>query len=214
MTYRALVETLDTWFATGRQAAGGVEIPCRRGCGACCLGVFDISSADAALVAEGLATLPADRRAALRAGAEAQLERCADLLSTPGWGPPWDVDTLPEPVFDALSEALAAAPCPALDPDGGCAIYDHRPATCRMTGLAMDAGVAGRLDNECPVQGEFPDYAALSPTPFDLIGFERAAHAHDELARARGFRTTTVAAAIASAPRRTGEGADSDPASG
>ena len=66
-----------------------------------------------------------------------------------------------------------------------------------MTGLAMDTGSAGRLDNECPIQAEFPRYAALPPVPFDLLTFEEQAAHHDESARARGHCTTTVAGAIA-----------------
>lgn len=194
MTYRALLETLDAWFARGRDAAGDGVIPCGRGCSACCHGVFDISPADAALVAQGVAELPEAERAALRERAAAQLTRYAEAL--PEWGAPWDVDSVDEAAFDTLCEQLSDAPCPALQADGGCTIYAHRPATCRMTGLAMDAGVAGRLDNECPIQSDFPAYAALTPTPFDLMGFEGAAHVHDTAAAARGFQGTTVASAV------------------
>ena len=84
LTYRELLETLDRWFARGREAAGKGVIPCRLGCGACCHGVFDISPADAALLAEGLAALPEADREAVRARANDQLERFAKLL--PDWG--------------------------------------------------------------------------------------------------------------------------------
>lgn len=198
--YRELLTTLDAWFDAGRAAAGEGVVPCRRTCSACCHGVFDISAADAELLAEGLAALPADERIALRLAARQQLEDVADLL--PGWPAPYDVDTLGEESFDALCDELADAPCPALAEDGGCAVYAHRPATCRMTGLAMDAGPAGRLDNECPIQDEFPDYAALEPAPFDLIAFEGRAAQHDDAAAARGGHTTTVAGAILHAARR------------
>lgn len=196
--YRALLETLDAWFACGRDAAGPGVIPCRRTCSACCHGVFDISPADAQLVAEGLAALPPEQAAALRSRAVDQLRRCAERLPT--WGPPWDVDALAEVTFDALTEQLAHEPCPALAQDGGCAIYAQRPATCRMTGLAMDAGPAGRLDNECPIQAGFPDYAALAPVPFDLMGFERQSARHDEAAAAHGHKTTTVAGSLVAPP--------------
>ncbi len=193
-TYRSLLESLDVWFARGRDAAGPGVIPCRRACSACCHGVFDISPADAELVAEGVAGLPEAEAVALRSRAEAQLRLCS--AQRPGWGPPWDVDALAEETFDALTEQLADAACPALTADGGCAIYADRPATCRMTGLSMDAGHAGRLDNHCPIQDGFPRYAALAPVPFDLMAFEEQAARHDEAALARGSRTTTLAGAL------------------
>jgi Fe-S-cluster containining protein len=195
--YRDLLATLDDWFAGGRAAAGPGVVPCKRTCSACCHGVFDISPADAELLAEGLAALPATDRAALVLRATEQLEECADEL--PDWGPPWDVEALDEATFDALCEELADAPCPALAEDGGCAVYAHRPATCRMTGLSMDAGRAGRLDNECPIQSEFPRYRGLAPVPFDLIAFEGQAARHDADAAARGHGTTTVAGALVTA---------------
>jgi Fe-S-cluster containining protein len=203
-TYRALLATLDAWFSGGRERSGPGVVPCERTCSACCHGPFDISPADAALVAEGVAALPVAEAAALRGRAEEQLGRCVERLPT--WGPPWDVEALDEATFDGLTEQLAQDPCPALESDGGCAVYDARPATCRMTGLSMDAGRAGRLDNECPIQGRFPEYAALAPEPFELMAFEEQAARHDEAARAQGHRTTTVAGALVRRP--PAEGAD------
>ena len=195
--YATLLTTLDDWFARGREAAGPYVVPCKRTCSACCHGVFDISPADAELLAEGLAGLPADRREELRTRAVEQLEECDDVQ--PDWHAPWKVDDLDEATFDALTEELADAPCPALDADGGCGVYEHRPATCRMTGLPMDAGRAGRLDNECPIQHEFARYRGLAPVPFDLIAFEGQAARHDADAASRGHFTTTVAGAILAA---------------
>lgn len=193
-SYRSLLETLDAWFARGVDLAGPGVVPCKRSCTACCHGMFDISAADALLLAEGLGALPNDIAAAVQTRAAAQLEQCAERLPT--WASPWDVDALPEEVFDGLTEQLSKAPCPALEDDGGCAVYAYRPATCRMTGLAMDLGNGDRLDNECPIQGDSPAYAALPPVPYQLMDFEEIAAAHDELARAQGSRTTTVAGAL------------------
>jgi len=195
-SYRSLLETLDAWFARGVDRAGKGVVPCKRTCSACCHGVFDISPADAHLLAEGLGALPPERASTLVAKAADQLDQCARLLPT--WGKPWDVDRLPDEVLDGLAETLSGAPCPALDHDGGCAVYPYRPATCRMTGLTMDMGNAGQLDNECPIQGDFPDYAALAGEPFELMEFEDVAAAHDEFARRSGQVATTVAGAMVS----------------
>lgn len=189
--YRTLLQSLDRWFARGVAAAGPGLVPCRTGCTACCHGPFDISPADAALVAEGLAALPDDVRAGVATRADAQLARYLELVE--GWGPPWDVDALSEEAFDALAEALQDLPCPALGEEGGCLIYDSRPATCRMTGLAMVSRSGDVLENVCPIQGDFPEYAALGPTPFDLHRFEGMAEEADLLASEAGWVTTTVA---------------------
>lgn len=189
--YRALLPVLDQWFARGVAAAGPDVVPCRSGCTACCHGPFDISPADAALVAEGLAALPDAVRTGVRERAEAQVARYRELIE--GWGPPWDVDGVDEGSFDALCEALRTLPCPALGPEGGCLIYAHRPATCRMTGLAMLTRDDEVLENVCPIQGEFPSYAALPPVPFDLRRFEEMVEEFDLTASEAGWVATTVA---------------------
>ena len=200
MSYLSLLESLGPWFEAGRSAAGyhpdgSPVVPCRTGCTACCHGPFDISPADARLLAEGLAELPAPTRAALAERAAAQLARYREL--EPRWSPPYDVDELTEDTFDALVTALADAPCPALEADGRCAVYTHRPATCRMLGLGMESADLGVLENACPIQGDHPEYAALPPTPFDLLHFEAASERAEEQAASHGWVTTTVAAVLA-----------------
>jgi Fe-S-cluster containining protein len=202
MSYRALLARLDAWFARGAAAAGPGVVPCCRGCSACCHGPFDISPADAALVAEGVAVLPEGERVALQARAAEQLQLMAERV--PGWGAPWDVGALPEPVFDALTEHFAQQPCPALGPAGACRIYAHRPATCRMLGLALATREGEVLENCCPIQAGFPAYAALAPVPFDLQDFESEAERYDRLAAELGGVSTTVAGAIAATSRRPG----------
>lgn len=170
-------------------------MPCAGGCTACCHGVFDVSPADAALIADATRRLSPEVRAPLVRRAEAQLARYAALA--PEWGPPYDVEALGEDAFDALVAPLAAEPCPALDEAGRCVIYTHRPATCRMLGLGMASPELGVLDNECPIQEAHPEYRALSPAPFDLLSFERASFALELRATAAGRVSTTIAAAIA-----------------
>ena len=189
--YRALLPVLDQWFARGVAAAGPSVVPCRSGCTACCHGPFDISPADAALVAEGLAALPAETQAEVAERAAAQLSRYRELIE--GWGPPWDVDGVDEASFDALCESLRNLPCPALGPEGGCLIYAHRPATCRMTGLAILTRDDEVLENVCPIQGDFPVYATLPPVPFDLRRFEEMVEEFDLTAAEAGWVATTVA---------------------
>ncbi len=199
--YLPLLHDLDAWQAAARQVHPGV-IPCAPGCSACCHGPFDISVADARLVAEAVAALPAEVRVPLVVRATAQLEQMRELA--PGLDEPWDVARLPEDSFDALCEALAEDPCPALDTAGRCVIYEARPMVCRIMGLGLRTTEGGEIPNACPIQDEFPGYSALPAQSFDLAAWEvhEAACLADAAAALRltSAYETTVAGAIVLPP--------------
>lgn len=211
--YRALLERLDRWFAEARMRNPGV-IPCTGGCSACCHGPFDISVADAELLVEAVRALPDSERREVYQRATALLGRMAEQL--PGWHPPHDIADVGEEAFDAMSDALAAEPCPLLGPDGGCRIYADRPLVCRLTGLGMVTPTGRTIENACPIQATFPAYEHLPPMSFDLEGFEveemeallGAARRLLGTAAAAGYETT-VAAAIVEDERAFGATADS-----
>jgi Fe-S-cluster containining protein len=198
--YRALLERLDAWFAEARRAAPGV-VPCRGGCSACCHGPFDISVADAELVRDAVSRLPVVDRNAATGRATALLERMRAI--EPGWGPPYEVAAIGEERFDRLSDALATEPCPLLDDAGRCRIYADRPLVCRLIGLGMVTPTGRTVENACPIQDRFPDYAELPPVGFDLEGFEdgelkclRAAAARRLGCEERWEFETTIAAVV------------------
>jgi Fe-S-cluster containining protein len=197
MSYRQLLGRLDEWFAAGVADAGPAVVLCRRGCAACCLGPFDISPADAEVVAEAVTRLPPSTRSLVQLHAVDQISRYADL--EPAWHDPWDIEALGDRRFDRISDELASAPCPALDANGACLIYADRPANCRMIGLAMRTPDGGTLENACPILHTSARYAALEPTTFNLEEFEAEADAFDSEAFERGWVSTTVAGAIARA---------------
>lgn len=187
MEYGALLVQLDRWSADARARHPGV-IPCRHGCTACCHGPFDISAADAALLRQGLQALEPDVRAGVRDRARGLLT--AMQQAAPEWGAPWHIGDIGEDRFDELVESLADEPCPLLGTDGGCLVYAHRPAVCRMMGLGMRTS-EGDIDNACPIQHQFPEYAALPPERFDLAAFERQ---EERLIAQAGGAETTIAA--------------------
>lgn len=189
--YRLLLERLDAWFAEA-QARLGAVIPCRAGCTACCHGPFDISAADAELLREGLALLPAAEREEVRVRGELLLTRMRGLA--PGWGAPWDVAACGEDEFDRVAEALAGEPCPLLGDDGRCRVYAHRPLVCRMIGLPMLTDLGETLENACPIQDEFPGYPELAGVPFDYAEF--AAEEVAILAGIEGVETTIAAVVV------------------
>ena len=195
MTYRYLLGDLDDWFARGVADAGPGVVLCRRGCAVCCRGPFDISPADAELVAAAVHRLAPAERSVVQGLAARQVARYADV--EPAWDDPWDIEALGSRRFDRMSQTLANDPCPALGDDNACVIYGDRPATCRIIGLSMGTPDGGVLPNACPILDTSARYAELRPTPFDLSPFEASADARDVDAFGRGWVSTTVAGAIA-----------------
>lgn len=199
--YPALLARIDQWHHRVRVRFPGV-VPCRAGCSACCHGPFDISVADALVVRDAVVALPARERNAVRQRALAQVTRLAD--AEPSFRFPWDVSRLEEARFDALVEAEADVPCPALGGSGECLIYLNRPMVCRLMGLGVEAVSGVVLENACPIQDEFPEYRALSPQQFDLEGWEREETAALRIAAERlfargadiGYETTIAGAAL------------------
>ena len=213
--YRALLERLDRWFDGARQTTG--VIPCRAGCSACCHGPFDITVADVELLREAVAALPPADRAEVVAQAAALLS--AMTMLEPGWESPYAIADLGEERFDALTERFAEVPCPLLDEDGRCRIYRHRPLVCRLIGLSMITPTERLIENACPIQEEFPEYAALPPRPFDLEGLELeevecqrgAARRLFGDAGREGYETTIAAAIVEGERARVKEESRSQP---
>ena len=196
--YQELLQRLDRWFDESARRHPGV-IPCRAGCSACCHGPFDISVADALLLREGLATLPDDIRAVVRARGAQLLQQMQ--AAAPEWGALWDVRALDEERFDQLTEALAAEPCPLLDETGACRVYAYRPLVCRLIGLPMMTEEGELLENACPIQDDFPAYASLDPQLFDLGAMHTMEAEMLEAAAGDGDPGfETVIAAVVSAP--------------
>jgi Fe-S-cluster containining protein len=177
-------------------------VPCARGCSACCHGPFDISIADAELLRSAVLALPDADRGEVEWRAAVMLGRMAAL--EPAWHAPYAVADLGEEPFDRLTERLALEPCPLLDDAGGCRVYADRPLVCRLIGLPMITSTARVIENACPIQQQFPVYAALAPTPFDLEQFEEEEADCLREAAVRRFGDpaaaefeTTIAAAVA-----------------
>lgn len=167
--YPALLAQLDRWAAAANRDHPGI-IPCKPGCTACCHGPFDISVADTAMIRSAVRRLPAPARDGVAARASALAARI--LALAPDWASPWDIGTIGDERFDAISEALVDEPCPLLDSAGACLVYHDRPLICRWMGLGMLAEDGRAFDNACPIQDQFPDYAALPLQPFALEPFE------------------------------------------
>lgn len=200
--YLPLLTELDRWQAQAAKDHPGV-IPCRAGCTACCHGPFDISIADVALLVDAVSRLPEPAREDVLVRARTHAD--AVLALAPEWSAPYDIRAIGDDRFDRLSDALATLPCPLLDQEGRCTIYDARPAVCRLMGLALINEHDDVIDNSCPIQDDFPTYRDLAPQFFALDAWEdseascRAAAAVQLTAdaEAAGYETTIAMALMA-----------------
>ncbi|NJC88111.1 MAG: YkgJ family cysteine cluster protein, partial [Desulfuromonas sp.] len=130
--YRELLGEVDAWFERCLATAPPGTLACRKGCSACCRGLFDITVLDAFVLREGFARLPADVR-------EQVLARCRPRLAElrqrwPELRPPYLLNTLPDESWTEMPEG-DETPCPLLGDDGLCLVYSSRPLTCRLHGL-------------------------------------------------------------------------------
>ncbi len=165
----ALFAKIEAFF-TAATAREGAALTCHAGCDDCCRRRFTVTGIEAAVIREGLAALPAERRQALAIRA-----REGDL----------DV-------------------CPALDGDGRCAIYAHRPVICRTHGLPLrftelHGGRSLPMLDACPKNFVGQDLATVSPasvmdqtTLSTILGALDAADAA-ETGRVRGERVAIAA---------------------
>lgn len=129
--YRALLTTIDLWFAA-QQAELPTAIVCSDGCSGCCRGLFDISLLDARLLRAAFDQLPDATRAAVVEKARARL---AELQGRwPDFAPPYLLNLMDDNAWTEMPED-DTTPCPLLNPAGRCLVYDHRPMTCRLHGL-------------------------------------------------------------------------------
>ena len=129
--YRRLLGQVDAWF-TGCLEAGGTALSCRGGCSACCRGLFDITLLDAFLLKDAFRSLtPAVQ--------EVVLQKCYPRLEElrqrwPGLQPPYLLNSLPDHEWTEMPDD-DETPCPLLDTEGFCLVYNSRPLTCRLHGL-------------------------------------------------------------------------------
>ncbi len=126
--YARFLDESSKWF---RAAARKHGVKCKRGCYECCsAGFFDITLLDAVHLREALKQVPARVRERVIVKANEQL----DILEKKNAFSRKDPLLKSLPAIDAISRRSAKMSCPALDDNGACLIYDHRPHICRIFG--------------------------------------------------------------------------------
>jgi Fe-S-cluster containining protein len=147
----SLHDRASDWFGRAHAALLGA-VPCRRGCSRCCIGPFAITVLDAGMLRRGLDGLSAETRDDIEARARSQIAAAARVFPRLARSP--FLDDWSDDEQDALATAFAELPCPALDVDGCCRVYDARPVTCRTMGIPIEAG--GTVEGACEIQTAVP----------------------------------------------------------
>ncbi|MDH4153704.1 MAG: YkgJ family cysteine cluster protein [Nitrospira sp.] len=146
-----LFEHTARWFERANAALLG-ELPCCRGCAHCCVGIFPVTLLDEQVIQQGLNALSDSQRKRIVEIAAAQvLQLTTEIPQLLGNR---YVDQWPERECEQVIEECSTWPCPALESDGGCAIYQFRPLVCRSMGIPPED--EGLVDGACAVQTAVP----------------------------------------------------------
>ena len=126
--YAKFLQTTSEQFADAAKKNG---VKCLRGCHECCsTGFFDITLLDALHLRDSLKKVPAHIRKKVVDRANEQL----DVLERKGAFSRKDPLLRSLKSIDSISRRSAKMSCPALDDNGACLIYEHRPHICRIFG--------------------------------------------------------------------------------
>ena len=146
-----LYRKTDHWFQRASASLLG-EVPCRLGCTSCCVGPFPITLLDVQTLRQGLKVLPPAHRQQIVQRASEQT--AAMEASFPQLTHTTFLDTWSDQEIDRLVTEFHDRPCPALEADGRCGLYDYRPLVCRSMGIPTEDH--GLTHGACEVQTYIP----------------------------------------------------------
>jgi Fe-S-cluster containining protein len=127
--FRSILDRADRHFATVMETQPQ-NLQCGAGCSLCCYGLFEIGSGDVPVIAEGLEKLHPSRRKMI-------IRRALEIMEKSEH--PNLRECSPEEK-KSFFERTQATPCPNLDEQGLCMMYEHRPLLCRTFGLPLREG--------------------------------------------------------------------------
>jgi Fe-S-cluster containining protein len=146
-----LFEKTAQWFERSKASLLG-NLPCRQGCFRCCVGLFPVTILDRQEIQRGLQRLPEEQRRRIERTATEQIT--ALTVAAPQLNANHFIDQWTEEDVDRVVERFETWPCPALERDGTCGLYEFRPLVCRSMGIPQDDGV--RVTGACAVQTAVP----------------------------------------------------------
>lgn len=146
-----LFEKTARWFERVNASLLG-SLPCTQGCSGCCVGLFPVTALDQREVQRGLQRLPDEHRNRIERTAAEQVTMLTIAAPQLSMNP--FIDQWPEEDIDRVVQRFERWPCPALEPDGTCGLYEFRPLVCRSMGVPQDDEVF--VSGACAVQTAVP----------------------------------------------------------
>ncbi|MDF0675900.1 MAG: YkgJ family cysteine cluster protein [Nitrospira sp.] len=146
-----LFERTARWFERVNASLLG-RLPCTHGCSGCCVGLFPVTILDRREVQRGLRRLPDEHRNRIERSAAEQV--AALTVAAPQLNRNRFIDQWPDQDIDRVVQRFERWPCPALELDGACGLYEFRPLVCRSMGVPQDDG--GFVTGACAVQTAVP----------------------------------------------------------
>ncbi|MDQ2924961.1 MAG: YkgJ family cysteine cluster protein [Acidobacteriota bacterium] len=187
-----LIQIADAALADS-YARAGQWMACKPGCHPCCIGVFPITSLDAARLREALATAdPITAEYIRRRASETRARLSRDFPGDSRTG-----ELFTEPHHEAAFDDFANdEPCPVLDSiTGTCDLYAARPIPCRTFGPPMPNAEGGLAVCELCFVGAPETEVARCAVDAQFLDVETEAVAtHEVLTGARGL--TLIAFAL------------------
>jgi Fe-S-cluster containining protein len=146
-----LFDKTARWFERSKASLVG-DLPCRQGCSGCCVGIFPVTILDRQEIQRGLRALPETHRKRIDRAAAEQVSLLT--VAAPRLKASPFIDQWSEEDIDRVGERFETWPCPALEQDGTCGLYEFRPLACRSMGIPQDDGIS--VIGACAVQTSVP----------------------------------------------------------
>ncbi len=133
--YESLVTETDALFVHVRNTFPHCVI-CEQGCSDCCHALFDLSLVEAMyLNKKFLETCQHGRKRSDVQSRAADLDRKLVRMKRDFYKLSKDGKSAEDIMHDA---ALVRVPCPLLDEENSCILYEYRPITCRLYGIPLN----------------------------------------------------------------------------
>lgn len=153
--YQGLLAKLDGLTAESQRRFPN-QLQCRKGCGMCCHGLFDIGVLDALLLHQAWLDCEATMKVEIETAAELLLAKVQNIA--PAWQYPYDLKDVDEDEVDRVLEKIGMVACPVLDTQSGCRLYDSRPFYCRVHGLKIqDTQGPADIETSCELNFQAGD---------------------------------------------------------
>lgn len=144
---QTLIESFDEVMGTLDQTVSDMmreyaqHLSCQKGCASCCIDGFRIRYIEAVSVLKGFCELPpAEAQKVLARLEETALGIAFEAEAKQNMKPlVYEANQRQQEQDLKNTDLNVIRPCPLLLADGGCGIYEHRPALCRAFGLILKA---------------------------------------------------------------------------